>query len=391
MLRDGALDEVRALLERRLDPALPAMRAHGVPELAAHLAGRMELAEARTRAVAHTRQYIKRQDTWFRHHALAPARRVRHIDARSERRHAIFGKSAARNLGVPSGGALTRRSMAARCAPSAVTGTCLLSAAACAPLPRIAVMSATTAASHRDPRDVGRRDRAPGAEGPGRRGHLRLSGRRRASALRRAVPAECDPAHPGPARAGGGARGGGLCALHRQGGRGAGHLGAGRDQCGDGPGRRADGQRAGRLPHRPGADPSHRQRRVPGGGHHRHHAPGDQAQLPRQGHRQALRRDPRGLLRGAFGPARPGGDRPAEGHPDRQGQLQRRRRRCRTAAIGRRPSRMRDAIRQAVRLLRSAKRPVVYAGGGVINSGPEASRLLDGVRAPDRLPLHEHP
>ena len=82
MLRDGALDEVRALLERRLHPALPAMRAHGVPELAAHLSGRMELAEARTRAVAHTRQYIKRQDTWFRHHALAPAGRVRHIDAK---------------------------------------------------------------------------------------------------------------------------------------------------------------------------------------------------------------------------------------------------------------------------------------------------------------------
>ena len=81
MLRNGALEEVRALLERRLDPALPAMRAHGVPELAAHLSGRMELSEARTRAVAHTRQYIKRQDTWFRHHALAPAGRVRHIDA----------------------------------------------------------------------------------------------------------------------------------------------------------------------------------------------------------------------------------------------------------------------------------------------------------------------
>ncbi len=51
--------------------------------------------------------------------------------------------------------------------------------------------------------------------------------------------------------------------------------------------------------------------------------------------------DPRGLLRGAFGPARPGGDRPAEGHPDRQGQLHARRRRCRTAATGRRPSRIR--------------------------------------------------
>ena len=82
MLRDGALDEARALLDRRLDPALPAMRAHGMPELVAFLAGRIGLAEARERAVAHTRQYIKRQDTWFRHHALTAPGMARHIDAR---------------------------------------------------------------------------------------------------------------------------------------------------------------------------------------------------------------------------------------------------------------------------------------------------------------------
>jgi tRNA dimethylallyltransferase len=82
MLRDGAVDEVRALLDLRLDPGLPAMRAHGVPELAHYLAGRLDLEEARTRAVTHTCQYIKRQDTWFRHHALAAPDAVRHIDAR---------------------------------------------------------------------------------------------------------------------------------------------------------------------------------------------------------------------------------------------------------------------------------------------------------------------
>ena len=82
MLRDGALDEVRALADRGLDPALPAMRAHGVPELVAHLAGRLGLAEARDRAVAHTRQYIKRQNTWFKHHTLTAPDSVRHIDAR---------------------------------------------------------------------------------------------------------------------------------------------------------------------------------------------------------------------------------------------------------------------------------------------------------------------
>ena len=72
MLAGGALEEVRGLLALGLDPALPAMRAHGVPELAAHLAGRMSLEEARRRAVLNTGQYTKRQATWFRHHRLSP-------------------------------------------------------------------------------------------------------------------------------------------------------------------------------------------------------------------------------------------------------------------------------------------------------------------------------
>jgi tRNA dimethylallyltransferase len=71
MLRGGALDEVRALLVQGLDPALPAMRAHGVPELMAHLRGEMTLEEAERRAVLNTGQYTKRQATWFRHHPLA--------------------------------------------------------------------------------------------------------------------------------------------------------------------------------------------------------------------------------------------------------------------------------------------------------------------------------
>ncbi|NKC33063.1 tRNA (adenosine(37)-N6)-dimethylallyltransferase MiaA [Falsiroseomonas selenitidurans] len=72
MLAAGALEEVRALAAQRLDPALPAMRAHGVPELLAHLQGRMTLEAASTRAILNTGQYTKRQATWFRHHALAP-------------------------------------------------------------------------------------------------------------------------------------------------------------------------------------------------------------------------------------------------------------------------------------------------------------------------------
>jgi len=67
MLREGALDEVAALATRRLDPALPAMRAHGVPHLIAHLEGRLSLEEARALAVRDTRHYAKRQFTWARH------------------------------------------------------------------------------------------------------------------------------------------------------------------------------------------------------------------------------------------------------------------------------------------------------------------------------------
>lgn len=71
MLAAGALEEVRALVAQGLNPSLPAMRAHGVPEFAAHLAGRLTLAEARERTILNIGRYTKRQATWFRHHALA--------------------------------------------------------------------------------------------------------------------------------------------------------------------------------------------------------------------------------------------------------------------------------------------------------------------------------
>lgn len=62
----GAIDEVRALLALRLDPALPAMKAIGVREISAFLDGAMSREEAIERAVIATRQYAKRQSTWFR-------------------------------------------------------------------------------------------------------------------------------------------------------------------------------------------------------------------------------------------------------------------------------------------------------------------------------------
>jgi tRNA dimethylallyltransferase len=67
MVAAGALDEVRALAARKLDPLLPAMKAHGVPWLIRHLAGEITLADAAEGAKNDTRRYTKRQFTWVRH------------------------------------------------------------------------------------------------------------------------------------------------------------------------------------------------------------------------------------------------------------------------------------------------------------------------------------
>jgi tRNA dimethylallyltransferase len=67
MLKAGALDEVEALASRKLDPLLPAMKAHGVPALIRHLRGEISRDEATVIGAADTRHYAKRQFTWFRH------------------------------------------------------------------------------------------------------------------------------------------------------------------------------------------------------------------------------------------------------------------------------------------------------------------------------------
>ncbi|MCA1940885.1 MAG: tRNA (adenosine(37)-N6)-dimethylallyltransferase MiaA, partial [Caenispirillum bisanense] len=67
MVTEGpALDEVRALLDLGLPPDQPVMKALGVPELAAHLRGETDLESALVRAQQLTRNYAKRQGTWFR-------------------------------------------------------------------------------------------------------------------------------------------------------------------------------------------------------------------------------------------------------------------------------------------------------------------------------------
>lgn len=71
MIAAGALEEVQALVALGLSGELPAMRALGVAPLAAHLAGRLALAEAMAAAKTETRQYAKRQATWLRRNMIA--------------------------------------------------------------------------------------------------------------------------------------------------------------------------------------------------------------------------------------------------------------------------------------------------------------------------------
>ncbi|WP_310001353.1 tRNA (adenosine(37)-N6)-dimethylallyltransferase MiaA [Caulobacter segnis] len=66
MVEQGALEEVRAMEARGLDPSLPALKAVGYREFAAHLRGETTLEQALEAARQETRRYAKRQLTWFR-------------------------------------------------------------------------------------------------------------------------------------------------------------------------------------------------------------------------------------------------------------------------------------------------------------------------------------
>ena len=66
MINEGAVQEVQRLLELHLPNTLPAMKALGVPELARYLKGECSLEQAVEEAKLHTRQYAKRQRTWFK-------------------------------------------------------------------------------------------------------------------------------------------------------------------------------------------------------------------------------------------------------------------------------------------------------------------------------------
>lgn len=79
MLDNGAINEVEALLARELDPDLPIMRAIGVPELAAFIQGRLSRDAACEQGRQATRNYAKRQFTWFRNQSPPAWRRAEGI------------------------------------------------------------------------------------------------------------------------------------------------------------------------------------------------------------------------------------------------------------------------------------------------------------------------
>ena len=76
MMDEGAVTEVEALLALDLAPEMPAMKAIGVSQIADMLSGRISRAEATDRASAATRQYAKRQMTWFRNQMDESWRRI---------------------------------------------------------------------------------------------------------------------------------------------------------------------------------------------------------------------------------------------------------------------------------------------------------------------------
>ena len=66
MIDNGAIDEVKKLLSLNLDPSLPIMKAHGIPEISQYLSGSINLKECISKGQQVTRNYVKRQITWWK-------------------------------------------------------------------------------------------------------------------------------------------------------------------------------------------------------------------------------------------------------------------------------------------------------------------------------------
>ena len=65
MINVGAIDEVKKMLELNLSESLPIMRAHGVPEITKYLKNEISLDECISKGQQVTRNYVKRQHTWW--------------------------------------------------------------------------------------------------------------------------------------------------------------------------------------------------------------------------------------------------------------------------------------------------------------------------------------
>jgi tRNA dimethylallyltransferase len=70
MIKEGAIEEVKKLTSLKLDTSLPIMRAHGVPEISNYLNNKLSLEECIDRSQQVTRNYVKRQLTWWRSSSL---------------------------------------------------------------------------------------------------------------------------------------------------------------------------------------------------------------------------------------------------------------------------------------------------------------------------------
>ena len=79
MLEDGAIEEVRVIMNTISDRSLPIYKAHGVPELVKFLENKIGLDEASMLGQANTRKYVKRQTTWF-NHQLSDIKTIKYRD-----------------------------------------------------------------------------------------------------------------------------------------------------------------------------------------------------------------------------------------------------------------------------------------------------------------------
>lgn len=71
MINEGAIEEVKKLISLNLDVSLPIMKAHGVPEITNYLCGKIDLEECIKKSQQVTRNYAKRQLTWWRSSRLS--------------------------------------------------------------------------------------------------------------------------------------------------------------------------------------------------------------------------------------------------------------------------------------------------------------------------------